>query len=357
MPSTNDRRLCKILSKTQRTIQLQQLEGEAGPTDTSLDNLAHLTIQAKRERNSLLPINQLPTELLVDIFKSSLRARSRRIYDLNAIASVAWRWNRIIKHTPMLWAVLDSTVPMKFVRIALQHAGDFPLTIKARWDLKAWDTESDLESMRGRTAGADGMTFLTTTLPKLAQWKHARLKLGTGRLDLLKHLEQPAPLLERFSMDIQHGWGGPQVDLFQEEVIHLFRSSARLKHFYISGLQPSNLPQDISLVEVPDLESQPLGCGCDFTQYILSRIRAPTLTKLVVEPTLYLEDTYHLPTFLDVALGHFNQTIRSGIERAHSLHISVDSGNLSISTRHEDSPDIPKNEEIMLDFYHQPATK
>ncbi|KAG8897600.1 hypothetical protein FRC01_011252 [Tulasnella sp. 417] len=397
MPSTNDRCLYKILPKNERTIQLQQLEGEGGPTNTSLDNLAHLTIQAKRERNSLLPINQLPTELLVDIFNSSLRTRSRRIYDLNAIASVAWRWNRIIKHTPMLWAVLDSTMPMKLVRTALQRAGDFPLTIKARWGLKSWDTESDLESMRGRTASEDGMTFLTTTLPKLAQWKHAHLKLVTGHLDLKKHLEQPAPLLERFSMDIQFRVGGPHIDLFQghcpslteidikgltvpwsskifhnlrsisigsvwqhcptvEEVIQLVGSSPRLKHFYISGFDSSNPSQDIPLVEAPDLESLSLS-DVTYTQDILSRIRAPTLTKLVVEPALYLEDTYYLPTFLDVALGHFSQTIRSGIERAHSFHISVDSGNLSISTRHRDSPDIPKNEEIMLDFYHQPASK
>lgn len=380
--------------ESQRTKQLQQTERSVGVMNTSLDNVAHSMIQAKRERNALLPINQLPTELLVHIFSVSIGTRSRRIYDLKAIASVAWRWNRIIKHTPMLWAVLDSTFPIKLVHTALQRAGDLPLTIRACWGLESWSTDSDMETLRMRTPGEDGLAFLTTVFLKVARWKHARLKLGTSLPSLLQYLERPAPLLERFSLKIQQG-RGPSVDLFQghcpslaeidisglvvpwnsrifqnlrsisiddvwqhgptvEEVIRLVGSPPRLKHFYIGGLLPGTQPQDILPVEVLHLESLTLSdVSATSTQHILSRIRAPRLNKLVVEPTLYVEDEYDLSTFFDVALSHFNPTIRSGIERAHTLHISIDwdGPNISICTRHAPGRGIPQIGDIMLDFY------
>ncbi|KIO31998.1 hypothetical protein M407DRAFT_19023, partial [Tulasnella calospora MUT 4182] len=258
-----------------------------------------------------------------------------------------------------------------------------------------------MEPLRIRTPGEDDVTFLTIVFPRLARWKHARIELDGGSPSQLQYLEQPAPLLESFSMQIPDRGQRSQVNLFQghcpslseidisglaikwsssifqnvrsisirdvwqhgptvEEVLQLVGSSPRLKHFYISGLSPSNQPLDIPPVEVPHLDSLSiLYADASSTQHILSRIRAPTLTKLAVKPTLHQVDSYHLPTFLDVGLRHFNRTIRSGIERAHSLCISIDwhGGIISVSTRHAPGPGAPTNEDIMLDFYNKSNTK
>ncbi|KAG9044446.1 hypothetical protein FS837_008119 [Tulasnella sp. UAMH 9824] len=370
----------RTLSKeSQGTKELQQIEEETGAVDIAL-NYEH--IQVKREKNPLLPINQLPTELLVDIFIATIGAGSRRIYNLKVLASVAWRWDTTIKHTPMLWATLDSRMPPKLVKIAIQRSGDLPLTIRAYCGLRWWSTDSDMETRNASTSDEDHMAFLTTIFPKLARWKHARLKLGTAMPDLMQNLEQPAPLLEKFSMKIQHGWEGPQVDLFRGHCPSLTEIdisgfnvpwSSRIFQNLLSisigevwhhgpcglppGHPPGHPPQDPPLVDVPHLQSLRVwDVSASSTQHILSRIRAPTLTELVVNPTMYRVDTYHLSTFLDAALGHFNQTIRSGIEHAHGLYVSINSDNtsISVSTRRADSPGLPKNEDVMLEFYHQP---
>ncbi|KAG8895092.1 hypothetical protein FRC00_008002 [Tulasnella sp. 408] len=234
----------------------------------------------------------------------------------------------------MLWAVLDSNLPTNLVRTALQCAGDIPLTITARQIQRRRSTDFDTEEMRAWAASRDGVDFLSAVLPTLARWKDARLDL-----------EPPVPEDLR-----QHG---PTV----EEVIQLIGLPPHLKHFYTRRLQFSDPPQDVPLVEIPQLES--LGVwdiDASSIQHILSRIRAPTVTHLAVKLPKYRPRDYQLSTFLDVALGHFEQIIRSAIEHAHSLHISIDSYDriISVSTRHEDSSSMFKNEVIMLDLYHHP---
>lgn len=297
----------------------------------------------------------------------------------------------------MLWAVLDSTMPVKLVQTALQRVGDLPLSIRACPGLRRRSVDSSTDIRLRIAATKSCAAFLPIVFPRVAQWKDAHLDLYPDFKERLQSLEQPAPLLERFSFKIQCPGLAPQVDLFQghcpsltelsinklvvpwnsrifqnlrsisiedvkqhgptvEEVIQLIALPPHLKHFSIRALQLSDPAQDVPLVEVPQLESLSVReVGPSSIQHILSRIRAPTLTKLIVNPINYWDVDYQLSTFINVSLGHFEQTIRSAIEHAHSLSISIDlpSRSISVSTSHAGSSSMVKDEYVMLDFYNK----
>ncbi|KAG8941975.1 hypothetical protein FRC00_012114, partial [Tulasnella sp. 408] len=96
--------------------------------------LARRNMQVARHRNSLVPINRVPTELLMAIFDASLEAYSDRFESLEKIASVAWMWSSIVKQAPVLWAVLESSTCMERLLIFLKRAGDFSLKIEMHLD-------------------------------------------------------------------------------------------------------------------------------------------------------------------------------------------------------------------------------
>ncbi|KIO31997.1 hypothetical protein M407DRAFT_4723 [Tulasnella calospora MUT 4182] len=178
--------------------------------------------QLARERNSLVPINRLPTELLIAIFDASLETFSDRFEALHTIASVAWLWSSIVKRAPGLWAVLYSK--------------------------------------------PDGAAFLDMVLPKLARWKEAKLFLQSKRQaisETLGMLEKPAPLLRQF-LSI---WGimenGPTV----EDVFQWMVSSARLRSRHLSrgsiyvSTTPDVIPEKRILME---FYHQPVIAGLQF---------------------------------------------------------------------------------------------
>ncbi|KAG9020732.1 hypothetical protein FS837_007925, partial [Tulasnella sp. UAMH 9824] len=137
-------------------------------------DVARRIIGKKRDRNSLVPINQLPTELLVDIFWNSVLTDQWFFKYLTRISSVAWLWKTIIEHAPRLWATVDwsTHVTKKLLPIVVLRAGDFPLTVNMPGPYIGWDDDSDEESSRPRNA-----SFLEMVLPKLARWKKAYLFL------------------------------------------------------------------------------------------------------------------------------------------------------------------------------------
>lgn len=385
-------------SITHREKSLDNLEDKIEAYESSLasskydEDPAQRIIQSKRERNSLVPINQLPTELLIDIFGASIGKSSKRFEGLHTIASVAWLWNSIVKRAPQLWAVLDSHVSTALLPIILRRAGEFPLTITTQESNAIYlSIDPDEEQEDSNT------TFLKMVLPKLGRWKEANLLLESSERDLLDRLEKPAPLLQRFNLEALGFWRVPQVDLFQgqaprltdmtlervpvrwnsnifrnlrsiwiwgimecgptvEEVLQYILSSPRLEYFHLSGsaLSSSTLHQDISPVEIPHLRSLNLsGLSPSSTQLLLSCIRAPALYRLIVQPNRPdASDDNQLSTFLNACLLHFSPTIYSSISRTLCLLISVSgpTGAITVST----PQDLEHNEGILMDFYHQP---
>ncbi|KAG8910563.1 hypothetical protein FRC00_007991 [Tulasnella sp. 408] len=377
---------------------LQRLEEEIEVYESSLDSsgydeeLAQRIIQTKRKRNLLIPINQLPTELLIDIFGASIGKSSKRFERLRTIASVAWLWNSIVKRAPGLWAVLDSHVSTELFPIILRRAGDFPLTITMQESNVIYFSLDPDEEPEDRNT-----TFLKMVLPKLGRWKEAGLLFESSERNLLERLENPAPLLQRCILEASGFSRVPQVDLFQgqaprltemtlervpirwnsnvfrnlrslwmwgimecgptvEEVLQYILSSPCLEYFHLSGsgLSSSTLHQDISTVELPHLKSLNLsGLSSSSTQLLLSRIRAPALYRLIVQPNPPdASDDNQLLTFLNACLLHFSPTIYASISRTRCLRISASgpTGTISVST----PQDLEHNEGILMDFHHQP---
>ncbi|KAG8892013.1 hypothetical protein FRC01_014395 [Tulasnella sp. 417] len=142
---------------------------------------------------------------------------------------------------------------------------------------------------------------------------------------------------------------GPTV----EEVFQWIASSPRLESFHLCGstLSPGTVRQDILPVEMPYLKSLQLSqLLTSSTESILSRIRAPPLRKLVVQPAQAFATWAHWPTFFDASLLHFSPTIVSSITHAQSLAISIYAprARICVSTVQESD----WNEGIKIDFDH-----
>ncbi|KAG9042089.1 hypothetical protein FS837_011360 [Tulasnella sp. UAMH 9824] len=389
-----------LMLTVERTKSQDDLGGQTNAEANSLSSNPHdgesarLDIKISREKNSLVQINQFPTELLVAIFYASLEGFRDRFEGLKTIASVAWLWYSIVKESHWLWTVLDSRTPREHLPIFLQRAGHLPLNIKMHPELLSLNFDVDQED-------SPNTAFLATVLPELSRWKEASLILHGGHWDFQEKLEQPAPLLKKFHMECEtFGEGPPQFDLFQgqapelaelsiqglpirwntsifsnlvsisiwgipgsgptvEDVLQWIVSSARLRSFQLCGspLSPSTTHQDILPVETPQLKSLNISdIPSSSIKHVLSRIRAPTLRELVVRPdppTVTERDSVDLPKFFDASLLHFSPAIGSSISHAQSLTISMYAprGSMSVSTTQE----ADRNEGIAIDFDHQPG--
>ncbi|KAG8941404.1 hypothetical protein FRC04_004197 [Tulasnella sp. 424] len=82
----------------------------------------------RRQRNALIPINQLPSELLSAILiKSVSDNQPQGIKALQTLAQVAWQWWQTIKSDPNFWTHI--TPPMERVELQIRKAGILPLRL------------------------------------------------------------------------------------------------------------------------------------------------------------------------------------------------------------------------------------
>ncbi|KAG8941405.1 hypothetical protein FRC04_004198 [Tulasnella sp. 424] len=80
----------------------------------------------RRQRNALIPINQLPSELLSAILIKSVNDyQPHRIKALQMLAQVAWQWWQTIKSDPHFWA--DITPPMEGAELQIRRTVILPL--------------------------------------------------------------------------------------------------------------------------------------------------------------------------------------------------------------------------------------
>lgn len=192
-----------VLHDTEKAIEA--LESSLG-LDQSDDHLAQRTIQMKRDRNSLVPINQLPAELLISIFQTLLFSLSRihpyrnHLSQLKAISSVSWWWNTIIMDAAVLWAVVESRTPTDLLPVVLRRSRDCPLKITLH---------------EFRNSKRDFELLLETVFSNINRWKTVSIDLETAPANRRERLEHPAPTIEVLDLKIQKSWRCPQVDLFQ----------------------------------------------------------------------------------------------------------------------------------------------
>ncbi|KAG8949909.1 hypothetical protein FRC04_008212 [Tulasnella sp. 424] len=98
-------------------------------------------IAARRQRNNLLPISRLPPELLVNIFHVTLEThltcgitKPPYLNRLKALASVSSTWLALVRSTPSLWAVLESSCSLSFLPIVIRNSKSSLLNIRLEWE-------------------------------------------------------------------------------------------------------------------------------------------------------------------------------------------------------------------------------
>ncbi|KAG8894377.1 hypothetical protein FRC01_013005, partial [Tulasnella sp. 417] len=262
------------------------------------------------------------------------------------------------------------------------------------------ENRSSRRSLQNSTP--DAAALLDMVLPELARWEEGRLIFKYGQLDRRGSLERPAPLLKAFHLsyytriDDLSAQREPQVDLFQghapnlveltiirlpvrwnsaifrnllsiwiadissngptvQEVLQFILSSPRLQSLSLGSvaLSPGPFPQEILPIEIPHLKK--LVCSnlsFSHTEFVLSRIRAPALRRLVVDPQID-GGCDPLVGFFNAALLHLKPVITSSISNAQELRILVNgrAGIISVTT----DGSFDRHEGIRLLFHHQPA--
>lgn len=349
-------------------------------SSSSPSKLSTLTIvpeQLDENLNSIPPINQLPTEILITIFEESIYVPELSQWDiphiqkLKYLASVCLWWNKIIKDTPHLWAVVESNVPNELVPIILRKSGQSTLAFKCCEErVRLGSPEYDVEE---QWPSDDLLSFLTITLSELHRWRSALFQLSRGNVEILWQLEQPAPFIERMDFEIFH-WPWRELNLFSgyapnlrwihivdlpfiwsqgvfhdlrhlhieliklpqltvEDILLTVQSSPNLQTLRLELMERSivqtqqpNFPEfRLEFLERLSLTGMPPSAA----HTILAHIRAPHLRCLTVYPDHQTGDFDGLK-FIDTIISHFLPMNHLNLGDSHTLRLLLDSNFVGI---------------------------
>ncbi|KAG8914784.1 hypothetical protein FRC01_003911 [Tulasnella sp. 417] len=225
-----------LSDSTQLDEQIEALELAQVVIKQSLDRRL---ARARRQRNTLQPVNKLPPELLSVIFHQVLAMVS--IFDhftsLFNVAKVSGRWWSVIDSTPSLWSYVSSTYPNAGVERALKKSGSSPVSVAYR------SREPELTATTKRGSRDLLRTIMATGRP----WDELILHLPTVG-HLRRFLERPAPHLRKLDIEaygvsdtIVNIFGGKQVGL---EDVRLIGPRIELKSEALTGLRRLELHYD-----------------------------------------------------------------------------------------------------------------
>lgn len=166
-----------------------------------------------KQRNSLTPVNILPTEVLLDVLRRSVQstedtegqlkpdAKIRRLMEMSVVCT---RWWNVLAEDPSLWTEVDLKVPG--AELAVQRSGDQPLDIHAllfeRDDTFQKRTEAiSLHAKRWQSVKcyAEGTDYLEPILSSSALPLLEILNMGGGSSHII-HIHD-APNLRDLCLD------------------------------------------------------------------------------------------------------------------------------------------------------------
>ncbi|KAF8913595.1 hypothetical protein CPB85DRAFT_1434001 [Mucidula mucida] len=168
-----------------------------GDLDLLDSRLQKLTAIARGKRNALIPVNQLPAELMVIIFTYSQQhlasflptppngiAYDKHHRDWLSLLHVCRHWRGIAATSNLLWTTIDNgLVPQKFLR----RSGNAPLTVYC--------------GVRMRSCPKSDLSLF---LPHLHRIRELHMDISSWVLsiqDLYTAISKPAPLLESLTLD------------------------------------------------------------------------------------------------------------------------------------------------------------
>lgn len=239
--------------------------------------LSERLVLRKRARNSVAPINQLPTEIIIDILRCCLppenQAQSRT---RTTLALVCHLWHIVVESSPPLWSVICSEDAIGDVSRALSKSGKAQLDLYGYW----------LDRERGSTPGASVAqnTFLNVITTHSQRWRSLKLQLSISTPYFMA--EAAAPQLEYLSLAmLNRRWTGTKaVNLFNG------RPTPRLRHLSLEGvpIQWNTLSSpNLSTLNVRNI----VKLGPSLSELFTALSRCSSLTGLSIISISGLEDT------------------------------------------------------------------
>lgn len=82
----------------------------------------------RKERNALLPVENLPSEVFIGILRDAVQTRPSPSLDLMKLSGISWWWWNVVTDCPSLWTTVTFDCPS--VPIALKRSKATPVDIK-----------------------------------------------------------------------------------------------------------------------------------------------------------------------------------------------------------------------------------
>ncbi|KAG9002057.1 hypothetical protein FRB90_011449 [Tulasnella sp. 427] len=184
-----------------------------------------------KERNTLVPLHQLPIERLLDILRRSLYLDSHPTRTMGQTyhqrlakhRTVCKQWRTIIDDTPSLWATLDVRDPPEIISMAITRSAAYPLEINL--GPNTW-----YPRRRGHGSTRRSI-FLQDTVQHSDRWRSARLTFRTLQ-DFLSISQTPAPRLRSLDLNLTNP---ATLDFESSETIFQCQEG-QLRELALSGL-------------------------------------------------------------------------------------------------------------------------
>ncbi|KAG8952741.1 hypothetical protein FRC04_003664 [Tulasnella sp. 424] len=233
--------------------------------------LSERLVLRKRARNSAAPINQLPTEIIIDILRCCLppnhKAQSRT---RTTLALVCHLWHIVVESSPPLWSVICSEDAIGDVSRALSKSGQTQLDL-----VGFWSTPSPFVAQN---------TFLNVITAHSQRWRSLKLQLIVATPNFMA--EAAAPQLEylSFAMSERRWTGTKALNLFNG------RPTPRLRHLSLHGV-----PVQWSTLSSPNLSTLTVrnivNLGPSLSELFTALSRHSSLAVLSIISIPGLEDT------------------------------------------------------------------
>ncbi|KAJ3485795.1 hypothetical protein NLI96_g4694 [Meripilus lineatus] len=292
-----------ISSRDSKRKTIEIIDREIDAIDTTLRDISalihSLRLEACCRRNTLLTVNNLPTEVLCHIFL----AIGSSVRDKVSVSQTCSRWREVALKYPFMWTSLnlDEIAQQNLVPSIMKRSGGFPLQVKCtNWnylrhtlcalelyrvqdlDITVDNYGSQLYQDWLHVRHAPVLSHLRieckneVTIPPLFAGKHPSLRelhLLNCRMPFARGNFRGLKILSIESIDLPDSKHGIDVD-----IIHVFRDCPELEEVVLEGcscLDEDPHAEALGVVKLPLLRSMQLGLEARCIRRILSFISTP----------------------------------------------------------------------------------
>ncbi|KAG9027540.1 hypothetical protein FRB95_007641 [Tulasnella sp. JGI-2019a] len=265
-------------------VLLQQIDGSSEAVSSSHQVQIQPSFN-KRRVYCLAPISRLPLETLISILTLSIPHEDWSFNRLLQLSQVSTAWRAAVIETPQLWAVakLNRLIRgdprwQEKLGLALSRSKGFPLSVICAFGCGFYSTGAIFVERKAIES------FIGVVVEHVTRWKKFSYT-GFFFMDIVNHLEQPAPLLEclKLHFDNAHSYPTRQIKL---------HASLRLRSVDLCSVMISETSlQNLRSLRLRDIHLAP-DQSISYTIGFLSVLRScPKLEVLSLKLVDGLQDT------------------------------------------------------------------